>query len=119
MSKIWKIFCLVAATLSVGSAISINCTFEYLAWSSIGSRYCCLAKITDDNDLNTLTVAGIHMAGKTNTDVEGFEAKFDKKLNRIPSGLENFFPNLIGFHWYNGNPKHDSLLIEHQQDSIN
>lgn len=90
MFRTIKIIFLFVVASRTAFSISIECTFDYLSWSSLGSRYCCLAKVTDADNAETLHVEGTHKPGKTNADVEGFEAKFDRSLSRIPSGLENF-----------------------------
>lgn len=97
-----KVLFVIAVVFKATSAIQINCRFEYMTWISMGSRYCCLANVTEWNDFENLHVTGVHMVGKTNADVQGFEVKNDKNLKEIPLGLEVFFPNLLGLHWYKG-----------------
>lgn len=66
--------------------------------------YTCEATVISvENSTHVTSISGAHEAGKTDSDVNGFEIRNHRILSTIPSGIENFFVNLEVF-------KHQSRL---------
>lgn len=103
--KTIELFCCLAALASLTMGVEIQCRYQMRAWGVIvGNLYSCAATITSVENPGIVTVIrGTHMAGKVNTDVTEIFVDNHRILSKIPSGIENFFPNLKAYHWYNGN----------------
>jgi len=97
---------IIVALASSSSGVVMQCSFfQYIIWNDVSQVYTCwYARVTNYNDEATVTnITGNHIIGKTNADVEGFVIYLEPNLSRIPRGIENFFPNLIGLAWGNTN----------------
>lgn len=85
----------------VARGIEIKCNFETLDWTTIGSQYTCSIDLmdlcTESADINS--IYGTHLTGKSNSNVAGITTVNGKcseyKLQTVPKGLLEFFPNLI------------------------
>lgn len=86
------------------TCVRIQCNFYDNSWVVIGSNYQCSGTIIDVENPTLITdVIGTHLAGRTHADVKSFSVFNHQILNAIPSGIENFFPNLEGLEWFQGN----------------
>lgn len=62
--------------------------------------FCSSSALTiDGNSTHIQSATGNYLSGYTNADVEGFSVQHDKLLNRLPKGIEKFFPILAGLDW--------------------
>lgn len=94
------------AAVSVTHEVTLYCDFKYYNLNIIRLDYICFVKVieSDGNLTHVLSVTGNHLFGRSNADVLGLSLNPDStKFDHIPKGLENFFPNLLGFQWVNGN----------------
>lgn len=96
----------IFAAFSLATSVKFQCDFRNRNYWLTLNEYSCIpaALISDGNLSHVFDVTGNHSSGKTNEDVKGFEIESNHQhLNRIPKGIEKFFPNLIAFVWYDGN----------------
>lgn len=96
---------IILAVASLTSAVTLRCTFMDITWLVVERQYTCINPIiTDDGILTHVVITGEHRTGKSNADVKGFIiGKSDLPFTRIPEGIGNYFPNLLGFQWVNAN----------------
>lgn len=71
-------------------------------------EYTCFnGQVSAGNNLKVLeSVQGTHEVGKTNADVKGLHVIYNVRttqLEKLPSGIDKFFPNLEGLGWIDGN----------------
>lgn len=83
---IFMLFC------SCTQSVVFDCEFSIRSWTIGGSTYTCTPKISGTG-YTLAEVRGTHLNGKTNNDVEVLSAE-GQVLNRVPSNLNSFFPNL-------------------------
>lgn len=90
----------IFASVSLTHGVTIQCDFQNAVWSIVGTQYTCsyATLITYGNITHVFGVAGDHEGGETNEDVKALYIS-SYQLNRIPKGIEEFFPNLIIFGW--------------------
>lgn len=93
--------------LTLSKGVEIYCTFNDFTWYPIsaGSVYNCYnAQVSISNSATTLeSVRGVHQSGKSNTDVKVLYVEEDKTgIERLPSNIEKFFPNLVLIRWVRG-----------------
>lgn len=69
----------------------------------LGFQYGCIATVSGLRHVPSLdTVNGDHWIGKNHNNVKVLSV-IDDELNRIPTGIADFFPYLIGLQWFRGN----------------
>lgn len=103
--RIIKLFFIIFTAIVQSNAISIRCEFNYYTWPIIDSQYFCYHPVlsSDGNNAALLSVNGLHLSGKSNAVVKVFVVFGDPlQLSRLPGGIENFFPFLIGLQWKSG-----------------
>lgn len=72
----------------------------------VGDVYTCWnAVLTDDGNLTHVrSVTGNHLSRNSNVDIQGFVLEIDPlQLDRIPRGIETYFPNIAAIFWSNVN----------------
>lgn len=97
---------LIFTAVSLVNSVILQCTFQNINWLEIGTQYSCgnVKIISDGNLTHVIGVAGNHTIGKSDADVKAFHIQSSHEhLNRIPKGINKFFPNLIYLGWMEGN----------------
>ena len=98
--KVLNVFILL---ISSSQAVIFNCHFYDWGWQS-GEQYTCVlyGTVTAGNNTSLENVTGNHQGGRTNAHVGGLIIHGPFPFNRLPSNIENFFPNLKGIEFFNG-----------------
>jgi len=98
-------FLFIVICISSSSAISINCQFTYINWEIVGRQYNCDVNQIDisGNDTALLEVTGTHQTSNTNADVGNLIFSGNYPLDRLPTNIESFFPNLVMIYFIGGN----------------
>lgn len=89
----------------MSDAIEFRCEFRNVGWSApVGSAYTCdYAQVTNQNNSTSLdSVQGYHLDGKRNSDVKALWVEWTK-LEKLPTNIETFLPNLEVLLWAAGN----------------
>lgn len=93
---------LLLTLVSVSKSVIFHCAFLNNDWG-LGEFYTCAPTIDISKGTETVVdVTGEHLDGRTNADVAYLFVMNQNVLDRIPSGIEQFFPNLMGMQWYLG-----------------
>ncbi|XP_070494952.1 chondroadherin-like [Chironomus tepperi] len=116
MTHLCSFIILSCSILSLSSATTLDCSYEYWTFDVIGSVYHCEIQsnpnITSPESAIIDGASGPHHGPKTDDDVAGFYVKNNQiKLNFFPLGLEKVFKNikLIYIH-------HNGIKELHQSD---
>lgn len=84
------------------SGVILDCIFSTQT-CQYSSSYSCSLTVVDYRNATTITeIRGKHIGGKGNNDVDGLLSFAESKLDKIPQGIEKFFPNLVLINWSNG-----------------
>lgn len=82
-------------------------TYVDYNWSLDGNSFivytCWVNFVSVENPTTVTKITGFPLPGRSDTNVKGFRMDGPNNLPSIPSGIENFFPNLLAFAWPNGN----------------
>jgi len=108
-----KVFVLIIVIfISSSSGIIVNCRFVNTGWDT-ETQYTCEVSQVDisENDTALLDVRGTHQTNKANKDVGGLSFWGTYPLDRMPTNIESFFPNLEAIRFWNGNLTHVSAEI--------
>lgn len=89
---------LLTAVLLVCSVygIKFDCNFGWhtpWSWVPIGTRYTCVATLTNVDSTTLESVTGVHESGRYNDDVEYLIIE-NQQLTSVPEGIADFFKNL-------------------------
>lgn len=89
--------------MAVSHGFTIDCQYSNQNFgNSPSTTYTCTATINVNGDPNTITaVTGAHSQGMTNANVGGFrmQSGYLLKVDKLPSNLATYFPNLIQISW--------------------
>lgn len=99
---------LLASAVAVSHGLTIDCLFSNMnAQTSPTMSYTCQATITVDGNPDITAVTGTHSQGMTNANVGGFYLSngYMLKVDKIPSNLATYFPNLVQISWDNSRLK--------------
>ena len=78
----------------------VDCTFSTENWLATDNFYTCSGTIVGSGrEGSILDVTGEHEGGLTNEDVNALSIINQRALERIPTSLQNFFPNLFAIEW--------------------
>lgn len=76
------------------TALEFHCEFTVTSWSVVKNAYTCVPTINTSGSKTELdSVIGAHEFQKSNSDVE-FLFVYKQTVERMPKGIENFFPNI-------------------------
>lgn len=93
--------------MTFSNGIDFQCSFGNSLFSNpVGSVYTCSdVRITNSNTATSLeSVYGIHESGKSNLNVKALFVSGDEtRLQKLPTNIESFFPNLEVLVWQYGN----------------
>lgn len=91
--------CLILCFISLYSnALILNCSYDVVTWTLVGSIYTCTGSIQfDGDDRNVTSVTGNHTQGNSNINVLAIALSTQPFPNGAPTNLESFFPNLTVF----------------------
>lgn len=86
---------LTAFAINNSRALVLNCNFQTVNWSVVGSSYTCTGSFQTVGDVRNVTgVTGNHLDGRNNSDVTAIAVSSQLLMAGIPREIENFFPNL-------------------------
>lgn len=90
--------------VSSSRGIVFNCDFGLQGFLSLGYLYTCSVYREDVSGNNTalVDVRGSHVSGKRNENVESIILYYQNSYNRIPTNIDNFFPNLTAIQFVYG-----------------
>lgn len=81
--------------------MSIQCTFQYGSYYSVGSVYHCEGTLVSGGSIDYVTsVSGSHQIEKSDLDVLGLSMP-SQNVQYFPRNIAAFFPNLIAFYFIN------------------
>lgn len=105
-SRSVKVLLLLAIFCSSCCGVIIDCYFGIQKFHDLnGDQYYCEAELVNAENLTHLVepISGQHRSGKTNEDVAVFIFEAEKtKIERLPFGIGETFPNLKYLLWYDG-----------------
>lgn len=95
----------IFAAISFTYSVTVQCEFESYDYAIEVNQYTSVATLLfDGNITHMIAVTGNHLSEKTNADVTAFWIESNHgEYDRIPRGLNQFFPNLLVFVWQFGN----------------
>lgn len=98
-------FLILLALIVFVSNVEIQCSYSDTNWGSVmGLLYTCAGFIvTVENPSRVTGVSGSHTGDRDHVNVTAFRVDDHRTLSAIPKGIDNFFPNLVLFQWFNGN----------------
>lgn len=100
------LFLFIIFTTSSTHGVIFDCYIENIPWIQIGQHYACTPQISSSSTGSVLSkVKASHEFGKTNKDVKILSVSGQTAVDRIPSGINEFFPQIIGFQWLGGSLK--------------
>lgn len=92
---------LVLFILAPSHCAVFRCSYLLGVWGEpLGNLYTCSSnELSLVNEKVLTQITGSHTSGMTNADVKGLWVYGQPHLKEIPSGIGNYFPNLLGFTW--------------------
>jgi len=90
----------IASYCKSTSAIELNCTFGNVFYTIPGSLYTCTATLLSNENSDVTLVIGNHDNDRDHFDVEALRIQ-SQALQFFPTNVEEFFPNLKAFSFYN------------------
>ena len=88
---------------SARPGLAITCEYSDANWQGIETLYTCFATAVRVDGSGIVSVSGTHLEGRTDADIAGVSFYNPLDLDRLPSNIGDFFPNILALDWVFGN----------------